>query len=363
MPDTSYPSIQSVDSLFADGAWYEIHHGDLIEWDRRLQNTSASLYQYPFWNEPFRKLFFQPRYLSFWLDNKQVAFVSVLTIGFLGVRIGLIRHGPVSLVEDDNIPEDAWRKLELWAKRQRYIFLRFTGSDEEFLRIASTLKMSRRIDAFPLYPEESEELVVQQQVDDKPMFSALSGEARRQIERAREVGYQIAYSESPGDFASVWPLFELMSSRKHINRRPCSFYQDLMTCGTQAGCCRLYTAKYRGEYVQAILVARAGKTAYLIAAAIDAQKVKDDHSPSYLLHWHAMRDFSNLGATGYHLGNRSSDLVYRFKSRFKPSEIKTVPPVTLVTNPFLFGLWKSSVLKLGRPFLLWMRKNVQRRHN
>jgi hypothetical protein len=106
----------------------------LIEWDKRLQDTSASLYQYPFWNEPYRRLFFKPKYISYWFDNKEVAFVSILIMEFLGVRIGLIRFGLVCMEEGKSISREAWCELEIWAKRHGYIFLRVTNTNEQVQR-------------------------------------------------------------------------------------------------------------------------------------------------------------------------------------------------------------------------------------
>jgi hypothetical protein len=115
--------------------WSEIAQERLIEWDRRLQDTSARLYQYPFWNEPFRRLFFRPRYLSYSVDNQEISFVCILTLEFLGIRIGLIRYGPVCLGDDENISREAWCELEHWAKQHGYIFLRITHSEERALEI------------------------------------------------------------------------------------------------------------------------------------------------------------------------------------------------------------------------------------
>jgi hypothetical protein len=359
MPKLGSSSPSNRESATAEG-WSEVAQERLIEWDRRLQDTSASIYQYPFWNEPFRRLYFEPKYLTYHFDNREIGFVCILTIGFLGIRIGLVRYGPVCLVEGETISREAWCKLELWAKHNGYIFLRITHADEKALGIVSSMAMSKRIDAFPLYPEESEELIVPQHSDDTQMMSALSHEVRRQITRAREVRYQIEFSESPGRFESVWPLFESMASRKEINSRPFAYYRDLMAYGVQAGCIRLYTASYHGDDVQAILVARAGKIAYLLAGALDVRRLQDNRSSSYLLHWHAMRDFFNLGTMFYHIGNRAGP-VYQFKKKFNPVEIKTAPPVTLVTNRCLFFVWSVSVLKLGQPLLVRIRRIVQLR--
>jgi len=358
MSDINTSSLQSCETANKGGVWSEVSRKRLTEWDIRLQDTSAALYQYPFWNEPYRRLSFKPRYLTYKCNNKEISFVSILTIGYLGIRVGLIRYGPVCLYENETVSKEAWCKLRLWAKRHGYIFLRITNSNEQALEIVNSMKKTKRIDAFPLYPEETEELITRMHVDDNQMIAEFDHEVRRQIRRAQEVGYQIEYSESPESFASVWPLAEAMVSRKQINFRPFSYHQDFMIYGTRAKCCRLYMAKFDGKIVQAIVVVRCGKIAYYNFGALDIGKMPNNHSPSYLLHMHAMRDFFNLGAEYYHVGNRANQ-VYRFKKKFNPTEYKTVPPVTLITNSFLYPLWSMSVLKLGQPSLAWIRKIVQ----
>jgi hypothetical protein len=353
-------SYEDLDMSEKNGEWVELDQLNLVEWDERLQRTNASLYQYPFWNEPFKRVHFQPRYLTYSTDDREIAFVCILTFSFMGFKIGLVRYGPVSLIEGNQTSKAAWKKLELWARENNYIFLRITNSDEQSLAIVKSMRMSKRIDAFPLYPEETEELMVPQSSEDSQMLSALSHEARRQIMRAREVGYTIEYSESAERFTSIWPLFKSMVSRKNINSRPFEYYHDLMSKGARIGCCRLYIAKFGGKDIQAILVSRAGKTAYLMAGALDTTNLPNTHSPSYLLHWYAMRDFFNLGTTNYHIGNRAGP-VYRFKKKFNPTEIATAPPVTLITNRFLFFLWSITILKMGQSLQMWIRKLAQLR--
>jgi hypothetical protein len=342
----------------AKGVWSEIPSSDVQQWNTRLQETTASLYQYPYWNAPYRQFHFDPMYLEYSVDGHPGYFLAVLTMRALGIRIGLIRYGPVALCDLDIDPKSMWSELVGWSKRNRFIFLRVTHGSEKELEAAGSIPGAKRLDAFPLFPEEKEELVVPLRADEDAMFSGLSHEVRRQIRRGKESGYEIECSDDPEILVSVWNLFAGMAERKNINTRPLPYWYDLMkgACGT--GACRLYIAKHSGNPVQAIIVIRAGKTAQLVAGALDSKNLPTSHSPSYLLHWHAMKDFAAGGVDQYHIGNRAGP-VYRFKKRFEPIETIPPTPVTIVVNELLFGLWTLSVLQLGQSLLPAIRHVVQ----
>jgi len=78
-------------------SWRPIPRAELASWNQRLFSTDASLFQYPFWAEPFRKMHFQPRYLAYHDGASERAYVSVLSIGVPRFRIGLVLRGPGAL--------------------------------------------------------------------------------------------------------------------------------------------------------------------------------------------------------------------------------------------------------------------------
>ena len=181
-------------SLEATATWSEIPRLELEEWNGRLQKTSASLYQFPLWNEPFRTLHFNPKYLIYQVDGKAVAYICILTIGLWKIRIGMVRFGPVPLMKDGVLSQTCLKKLEEWARSEGYIFLRFSHSNVQLLNMLKLLKGGRELDAFPLYPEEPEALIVKRRGDDQKTLASFSQTARHEMNRAIKVGYEITQS-------------------------------------------------------------------------------------------------------------------------------------------------------------------------
>ena len=94
IPDVSLPRVRLQTSASAAAAWFEIRQQDLSVWNNVLLDTPTSLYQFPFWNEPYRPLWLTPRYLAWGTPENPRAFVSILTIGFGPAKIGLVFRGP-----------------------------------------------------------------------------------------------------------------------------------------------------------------------------------------------------------------------------------------------------------------------------
>jgi lipid II:glycine glycyltransferase (peptidoglycan interpeptide bridge formation enzyme) len=326
--------------------WTEIPWRELVTWNQQLLQTDASFFQYPYWNEPFRKMYFAPRYLAYRSQGQFVAYVCILTFGISGLRIGLVRRGPVSLISDTEVPFLALRDLESWAKHEGYVFLRFTHTNPECLERLSSLGVTERIDAFPFYRDSCDELIVEQVEDDAQMLAGFQPIARRKIRKATEVGYDVRVSDSPEALVSVWPLFLALSGRKGFRYRPLSSYLDLMRFAQPHQSARLYAAYLGQQPVEAILIVRDRMTSHYMSGALDIDALQGKESPSCLLHWRAMRDFFHLGIKYYNLGTRSGT-VYQFKSQFRPLEKVGAPPATLVISPGMYRCWSAIILRLA----------------
>lgn len=336
-----------------DSQWTEIPQLEVASWNQRLLETDAPLFQYPYWNESFRGMYFSPRYLFYGSQEQIVAYVCILALGIRGLRIGLVQRGPVSFVPDQAVSRQALQDLYRWAKLQGYVFLRFTHSDSQALDRFASVGLVEQVDAFPLYIDHwREELIVEQMADDARMLASFQTIARRKIKKAAEVGYDFSVSDSPEALTNVWPLFVSLSERKDFRYRPLSSYLDMVRLAQPYQCVRLYVAALEKQPVAAILIVRDRTTAYYISGALDVNALQDKPSPACELHWRAMRDFFKLGAKYYHLGTRSGE-VYQFKRQFHPVERVNPPPLTLVINPTLYRLWSAAVLPVALP--LWPR--------
>ena len=331
--------------------WAKISHEELAPSNQRLLETNASLYQYPYWNEPFRRMHFSPQYLVYRSQNQPTAYVCILTIGVRGLKIGLVHRGPVNLGSDRPVPLPPLRYLYEWAKDAGYTFLRFSHSDPEYLEEIAALGYSERTDSFPFYRDLSEELMIEQVEDDAEMLANFQPVARRKIKKASAVGYELSASDSPEAFEAAWPLFQRLSKRKGFRYRPLASYLDLIRLARLHQCVRFYVASLKKDPVAAILVVRDRVNSCYMSGALDTDALQGLESPSCLLHWRAMRDFYRLGAKHYFLGTRSG-LVYQFKRQFRPCERVIPPPVILVLNRGSYRLWSAAIRNL---LPLWPR--------
>ncbi len=333
----------------AGNGWVEIPHADLDQWNRVLLGTQASLFQFPYWNEPLRALRFRPRYFVYSADGRPRAFVCVLQLGIPGVRAGLIQRGPV-LLGDGPLPADALPAFARWARRAGYVFLRCSHERDELLAAWAALPSTERTDPFPFYREPPEELLVPQHEQEDEVLRSFQPVARRNLRHAGEVGYRIESSDDPDFLRSLWPLFEELSDRKNFRYRPLESFLALLEAARPHQGARVFAAYLDSRAVQAILVVRDATTARYVIGALDVAAIGERESPSVLLHWHAMRYFTRYAVKFYDLGTRSGP-VYRFKQKFRPIERRLASPVTVVTNPILFRAWCA--VGLGTATKMW----------
>jgi hypothetical protein len=337
--------MKSYDKPRTRAGWSEISPTETESWNKRLLQTDASMFQYPYWNESLRRVRLWPRYLIHGSLTSPTAYVCVLTTGVPGFRVGLIQRGPVPL-EPGALLDPEWaHDIREWARGQSCVFLRFTHSDDNILQTLSTIGACQGgFDPFPLYSDPSEELTVGL-CDDESLLASFSQTARKQVRRASREGYEIRVEDKPEDFERVWPLIVALGHRKRFSHRPLASYFDLILFGGAYGCTQLYTAYLGAIPVEALLVCRDRKTAYGVVAALDVDAIKGKHSPSFLLYLRAMHNLWSLGCAKYCFGSKSGN-VFEFKSRFHPDISVRSPPLTMVQNKALFQLWTFSVLRL-----------------
>lgn len=337
-----YPPAAFPASPEPTGPWMELPAEELESWDRLLLSTEASLFQFPYWNEPLRHLRITPRYLVLGGGTRPRAFVALLQLGPPGARIGLIQRGPVPL--DGAAPEPAeLAALGAWARARGFTCLRCSHERLDILDAWAALQAAERTDPFPFFREPQEELRVALVADEQSMLAGFQPVARRNLRRGAEAGYAIESHDDPEFLRAVWPLFQSLAQRKHFTYRPLNSFVELLEHARPHGAARVFTASFNGRVLQAILVVRDGLSAHYIIGALDVEGLGERESPSVLLHWRAMRHFQAQGARIYDLGT-SSGPVHRFKQKFRPAERHLAPPVTIVLHPWAYRAWTGVAL-------------------
>jgi hypothetical protein len=341
-------------------SWSEVRRQDLSAWNNLLRVTDASVYQYPFWNEPYRRLGVHPRYLAWGTPHDPLAFATILTIGLGPAKIGLVFRGPAPLTSDIPLPRTMFQDLLGWARTQGYMFLRFTHSDPEILTgIATAGNVANAealdLDAFPYlcdYPIVSEDYIVQQYESEEETFAGFDREARRKIRRGLDAEYEFHSDDSASELERLWPIYQECARRKHFRlERPLSFYMDLMRGAHAFNRTRLYTVTLNGKAVGSTLVFRDRSTAHCLLAAFDAEH----RNSAALLHWRSMRDMYALGASRYNMGPGPGTLA-RFKSEFCPYPTLYPGPLTIVLKQNWFRLWRKAFVPMAKQLHPMLRK-------
>jgi hypothetical protein len=358
--EISVPAVRVQPSTqVAPATWFEVRREDLAVWNSVLLDTDTSLYQYPFWNEPHRPLWLKPRYLAWGAQDRPLAFVSILTIGFGAAKIGLVFRGPSCIQSSCALSHEAVSGLVEWARTQGYIFIRFTHSDPEVLTQLASSARSESFDAFPYfldYPVQSPDYVVEQSECEETTLAAFDREVRRKIRRASELGYEFCADDSPEALAKAWPIYQDCARRKNFRlERPLSVYMETMRLAREHNCVRLYSVHKDGRMVGSTLVFRDRDTAHSLLAAFDA----GHRNAAVPLHWNAMRDMYRMGARRYNLGPGPGSLA-RFKRQFCAQSAASPGVLTVVLNESLFGIWRNLIFPVARSMRPILRKILSR---
>src|SRR2546428_2262241 len=307
-------------------AWTSIQPEQAAEWNRRLLGTAASVYQYPYWNEPYRPLHLSPTYLVYGDHACPAAYVCVLSVRVPGGRIGLALRGPVVLGGETSL-EPAWESLTRWARDSGYIFVRFSNSNAGLLDSIAGVGRSERVDPFPFFRDTPADVVVELRHDEQAMLASFSRNAHKDIRKASEAGYEVREAP-PNAFADAWPMFQAHARRKGFRyNRPLSSWLEMIRLGQPYGCVGCHSVDLRGRRMAAFLMYRDGTTVHGISA-VDAAALDRRPNPSALIHWQLMRHYRVLGCTYYDLGADTGSL-YHFKQKFHPVKQQTSAPLTL----------------------------------
>ena len=335
--------------------WIELHPDDVPAWNNILRRSDASVYQYPFWNEPYRRHLVKPRYLVCGTRNNPVAFVSVLGIGFGPAKVGLVFRGPAQLAPEVPFRAAMFRSLFAWAHEQGFMFLRFTHSDPQMLTDLAAAGEALDADAFPYmldYPVLSEDYIIEQHDSEEETLASFDREARRKIRRGTESGYRFHSDSSPAAMQNAWPLYQECASRKQFRlERPLSFYTDLMGAAEFYNRARVYSVRLNGAPVGSTLIVRDRTMAHCLLAAFAA----NHRTSAAFLHWHAMRDMYRLGTKRYNMGPGPGTLA-RFKSKFCEFPLRYPGPLTIVLKENWFRLWRSAFIPMAKQLHPMLRR-------
>jgi hypothetical protein len=328
-------------------SWTEVPASQWPEWDRRLRATGASLHQYPYWIAAQTSWRLGATFLVCRSGDEEVAFLALLRYGFLRLRIGLAREGPVWLKSLDAASTSSVLSSLAEALRDRgFVAVAFAHADATLLSSLENATRSTRDPLFGFPIDERESLCVSQRSSDESTAASFAPVARRNIRRAVESGFVVERPPVGEALGRAWPVWQRAHRQPLLYGRTRRQYDTLLRRADELGALRIYLASLEGVAVQAILVALTGDRAVYVLGGLDRQALGDRPSPSCLLHFRAMRECFAAGCLEYDLGSRSGP-VHRFKRKFRPVERPRMPPVNWVLDPKAYELCRHLLPRLS----------------
>lgn len=209
--------------------------------------------------------------------------------------------------------------------------LGFTPSQEQ-IQFRNTLQLD-------LNPSEDE------------ILAGMKQKTRYNIRLATRKGVR-AFLGGQEDFELMYRMYAETSLRDNFAIRDGAYYQDVWNGFHYAGMAQPFIAAVEGNPIAGLIVFRYGETAWYLYGMSRAQH--RDTMPNHLLQWEAIKWAKATGSTSYDFWGAPDDLdpsdpmwgVYRFKSGFGATFVRTLGAWDFVARPILYQTYTSILPKV-----------------
>ncbi len=305
----------------------------------------VSVKQHPCFAERFRRPLSKPVFLKCLDgDGAMIGFLSLIRLGFAGVKCGFALDGPVFFERlDPGLMEVAARSLADRLRSLGYAFVRFTHRDEDGMDSFLNLPEATTVDPLPFVLRFGGELLISLDREEEKILAGFQQVARQEIKKATQAGCEVRQSTSRAVFLEVWPKFVTRAKIKGIRVGSSRQYEAMFALNGPGDFAKFYGGYYDGEPVFLAVLLREASAAYYLLGALDATALGKRPSPACLVHWTAMRDYRNAGCSRYNLGTRSGS-VYASKKKFRPVQAPKPSMATMILRPVPYGIWSRVVM-------------------
>jgi lipid II:glycine glycyltransferase (peptidoglycan interpeptide bridge formation enzyme) len=312
-------------------------------WNEKLLQTDASFFQYPYFIESYKEMpFSSTKYFLIKKNEEDLAFVSVIEVGFAFFKIGLIVRGPV-LLGKENSKNDVIEGLKLIAHQNRYIFIRVNpniGTFEDALKEDNSFEQH---DYFPLYKGSQRFDFNIHKVDtEEEILKGYQAQLRREVRYGQEYGYDLRVSNSLEDLERSYEIFKKVSDRKGFSYRPFKSFKLLLENGRDQNLANLYMAYKDGKLVNALVIIKDRDSYNYMSGGLVMGEIPSKYSPSPLLHHKAILDCFAENKKRYNISaSQVGSNIYKFKMKFSPVPEEYPTYYTYVSNKRLFSLYNK----------------------
>jgi len=326
----------------AGARWEPINPTAALAWDDTLWKVPAHLFQFPFWNEPFREFHGRPLYLQLRKGDEMAGFAAVMTFGLPGFRVGLLQRGPILLTGHADDVGESIGLLATALKRFGVFCLRVTSDSPTVLDRVSRACASERADAFPFMSSLQNEAIVSLEGDASEILARFQRQIRYDIRKCERIGFTTKTYADANDLRRYWYLFEQTADTKRFLRRPLSSFCRLFELGGPQGRVELSVLETGGRAIGAAILARDAETTYYISGGRDEALSREFKYTAHYRLWLAMLRARAAGCKQFDLGAVVGS-VGEFKLKFAP-QVRTNPiPVTLILHRTRYRMWKAII--------------------
>jgi lipid II:glycine glycyltransferase (peptidoglycan interpeptide bridge formation enzyme) len=298
------------------------------------------------------------------LEGEEIrAAAQVLFRRFPGFSLAYVPRGPVVDWEDEEALEALLEGLERAGRSRRALFLKIEPNRPEETGFSERLRRWGFLPGRPVQPRST--LVVDLEGPEEEILARMKPKTRYNIRLAGRRGVQVRPAHGPEEVALFYDLLQETARRDAFGIHTRPYYQMAYHLLCEEGKGRLLFAEREGEVLAALMVAAWGREAIYLYGA--SRSRGQEHMPSYLLQWEAMRWARSQGCTRYDLwGIPDSVLegdererrreknvrdgmwgVYRFKQGFGGRPLRTAGAYDRPGRPFLYRLYRRLLGERG----------------
>ena len=313
----------------------KLHAAEVEQWNLKLQNTSASFFQYPYYGSGNEEL---PHssvvYYEFFDESRLIAFASCLCVRVWFIKIGLIIRGPVVL--DSNTSASVLEILKKIQKQENYFFLRINPNifDIELVEELKTVRKVLSLDPFPIYKGSQDRDFIIRRVDsEEELLKHYKPRARQNIRYGKEENFEFIKTADEREAHDAYDILIKVSESKNFKFRPLNSYLNILKNGSKYNLCHLYLAKEDGKIVNVAFIVKDGNGYTYLSGGLISGRYKPRNSPSSLLHHQIIKEcLIDEKRSNYNITYTGPEQpLFTFKSSFNPEELH-YPPYYTITN-------------------------------
>lgn len=328
--------------------WEIIKETEIELWNEKLKQTSASLFQYPYYlMGKYNSFLYNRFFLKYVGDDKELAFAAIIKYGVFPFKTVIIDDGPVVLEENINL-QKMLDDLINFLKKKFYIYLQIQPANPRIENILCNNEKFKKEIFYPFHKKEEAEWNIYNQPEDK-LLASFKIQGRRKIVLAGRVPYKFIKMEKESHLQDVENLFKEVEKTKRRRYIPFSAMRIIYEKGKKHNLSDIYAAYLNDELVNAVLIVKDAQCYYHFTSAMVVKGYKYNESPPAKLHLFIMQDcFYNENKNYYNISFGGTSSLIRFKELFNPIEVKKPPYYTHILEETFFPFFKKILPKSPR---------------